>query len=131
MCLNDVGERKVAERDIVCYKLVHGHYAPHYRTMYRRDPVHIGKSYRSKFRFRWNDPEYHIIEQGLHSLAYKKDALRWKSVYGVCNLHIVKCIIPKGSLYYVGTYDIPSKINGVEYVKSYASNRIKYLELCV
>jgi len=59
------------------------------------------------------------ITLGLHSFKSKKsckedmiDAGHWKN-------YIVKCIIPKGSEYYEGTFDEN---------KGYASNRITYVK---
>jgi len=78
-----------------------------YRTVYRNFCVVIGKTYKSKLEKVGNK-----IEKGLHSYA----EIPGKSF----NEKIVKCIIPKGSKYYTGTFN--DKV-------SYASDKLKYIEI--
>ena len=79
-------------------------------TPYQLAIVKLGKTYTSAL-LRELDT---AIEIGLHSFANYEDAKNNGS--GV----VVKCIIPKGAEYYEGTFDRS---------KSYASNRLKYVEI--
>lgn len=82
-----------------------------YLTSIRKANIEIGNSYESKIEFKDGD-----IEKALHSYVnianceYHRDRGEIK----------VKCIIPKGSIYYIGTYGI---------CDSYASNQLKYIEI--
>lgn len=78
-------------------------------TPYRRMPIEIGETYHSQLER--NDGE---VEVGLHSFASAEDA---KNDGGGI---VVKCVIPKGSKYYIGTYH-----DNV----SYASDTLKYVEV--
>lgn len=96
----------------------------HLVTRYREMPVEIGKTYNAVL-IKTKDEFGNIsIEKGLHSYAYKRDAVHniqyFRFNKSIKNRVIAKCIIPKGSMYYEG------KFAGV---KSYASNTIKYVEL--
>lgn len=82
----------------------------YYVTPYRYADAEIGKTYTSELE----NPIYNDINIGIHSFCDLQDAKNdGGDVY-------VKCIIPKGSEYYVGTFT---------HCSSYASNAIKYLEL--
>lgn len=75
-------------------------------TYYREADVEVGKTYTSELVQVKN-----TIETGLHS--YEKIPF---AIYSI----VVKCIIPKGSKYYVGIFG-----NNV----SYASDTLKYVEI--
>lgn len=115
---------KTASEDIVCYKFLRVNFPNYirnyyplkssshiYLTPYQNVPVQIGNTYSSVLR-----RQGLLINQGLHSLVNYKD---------LENLMLndcikVKCIIPKGAKYYVGTF---------KGFASYASNQIKYLNI--
>jgi hypothetical protein len=82
-----------------------------YKTVYQRVIVEIGNTYKSEINYFMRK-----VEEGLHSyrdLAWAKMSERKDAVY-------VKCIIPKGSYYYEGSFcDYPS----------YASDTLKYVEI--
>lgn len=80
-----------------------------YATLYRRFPIEIGETYTSKLNKYGN-----VVGEGLHSFVNYKDAIN--DGPGV----VVKCIIPKGSNYYLG------KFNNRD---SYASDTLKYVEI--
>jgi hypothetical protein len=81
-----------------------------YITPYRNVNIEIGETYTSKLE----KPLFYEINIGIHSFCDLIDAKNdGGDVYA-------KCIIPKGSEYYEGTFCDCS---------SYASNTIKYLEL--
>lgn len=84
----------------------------HLVTPYRKYPIEIGKTYTSDLVCN----EYNEVEIGLHSFINKQDA--FDDV--IQNGFVVKCIIPKGSKYYEGTFDIS---------ESYASDCITYIEI--
>ena len=77
--------------------------------------VKLGKTYTSILaRDRYND-----VEQGIHSLRDKQGVDIEMDYFGDDDYRVVRCIIPKGSKYYVGYFDV---------VKSIASDTIKYIE---
>ena len=80
-------------------------------TPYQRANIEIGKTYDS-ILYKYHD----IITLGLHSFSKLKDAKKITSV-------VAKCIIPKGSEYYEGTFKHKDKY------PSYASNKITYVEI--
>lgn len=82
-------------------------------TPYRRVPINIGEKYHSKIKKFQNR-----IHVALHSFKYLKDAK--VDCIGLYEEKYVKCIIPKGAVYYEGVF------NGAE---SYASNELVYLEI--
>lgn len=128
MCLsiNAGDEPIIAEEDIIVYKYLHQKIKADnslgaIRTPYKKSIVKIGETYKSKLK-KINDEGDYIITLGLHSFADLKncrmDAISWyqekfKTLY-------VKCVIPKGSQYYVGQF-----IGAT----SFASDTIKYLEI--
>jgi len=85
-----------------------------WQTPYQHTVITIGKTYSSKL-LKWKNE----VDKGLHSFATLKAARKdgeGKYVKG----KYVKCIIPKGSRYYEGTFrsDV-----------SYASTLLKYVEI--
>jgi hypothetical protein len=89
-------------------------------TPFRNVEIEIGETYKSKLIK--NDS---LVEDGIHSLKKLKDAKLIASFDK--DRFVVKCIIPKGSEYYVGKYsdDIYSDSDYV----SYASDTLKYVEV--
>lgn len=112
---------KIAEEDIICYKfyirlfggLIVSPYigiiAPKIGAITNTE---LGKPYGPKKR----------VDEGFHSFKILEDVKsvinKWKSKF---DLVIFKCIIPKGSLYYLG------KFNKYE---SYCSDKINLIEVC-
>ncbi len=81
-----------------------------YITPYRETGVEIGETYKSSL-VKNEDGE---VDYGLHSFENLEDAKRdGGDTY-------VKCIIPKGSQYYIGKFGCSI---------SYASDTLKYLEI--
>lgn len=78
------------------------------KTPYKKMIVEMGKTYTSELE-RYGD----LVEQGLHSFEVLEGADNEADV-------VAKCIIPKGSYYYKGTFD--------GYV-SFASDTLKYIEI--
>lgn len=124
MCLNIKwwSVKRIALTDIECFKYVYKdtQLKDVFRTPHKNTIVRIGETYESPIKRECNPwvswRNRFTIEQALHSFKHVKDA-RGKGT-------IVRCIIPKGSRYYVGRWGI-SKNDPI----SYASNRIKYVEI--
>lgn len=81
------------------------------KTTYQNANVKIGKTYKSELK-----REPLEINVGLHSFKNLDDAKR--DAYNICIF--AKCIIPKGSKYYIGFY---------KSYTSYASNKLKYVDI--
>jgi hypothetical protein len=88
-------------------------------TPYRDVEIKIGETYKSKLIK--NDS---LVDEGIHSFKNLEDANYFASLYG--DIFVAKCIIPKGSEYYVGKYS--SGYDGYVSV-SYASDTLKYVEI--
>jgi hypothetical protein len=82
-------------------------------TPFKNVEIEIGETYKSKLIRNGLS-----IEDGIHSVKSLKVAKRLTSLYETT--FVAKCIIPKGSEYYIGNF------NG--YV-SYASDTLKYVEI--
>jgi hypothetical protein len=131
MCLDINGklEKKIAETDIICYKHLKKLNNGNYLTPYQLDKVSIGETYESEVEvIEWEENIFYQISRALHSFAdiksCKKDAdeelkslarNRDENDYVIC-----RCVIPKGSEYYVGDF---------AYSLCYASNKIKYVKV--
>jgi len=116
-------KKRIATKDIVVYKVVEtvGWGSEALQSPYRSMPVNIGETY--------SIPEPAIgklgskVYQGFHSLKGKKYAK--KLTLGHYRGRVAKCIIPKGSTYYNGTWNRFQLFNPIGYV----SDSIKYVEI--
>lgn len=89
-----------------------------YYTPYRNCVVEIGETYSSKLILE-GTRKCAFVDVGIHSFKFKDDAVYDAYSFDTA-FKIIKCIIPKGSEYFIGTfYGIPS----------YASNTLTYLEI--
>lgn len=130
MCLtvNKNARRRIAKKDIIVYKhimLEDGKYL----TSYMKIPIIFNKLYKSELIFdkklTFGSGTY--LDIGLHSFKLKSDAIE-QSIYW--NEILVQCIIPKGSEYYIGGFDIIINTStGDALYESYASNKIKYIKI--
>lgn len=120
---------QVAKKDIECYKLFNIVYAGKlYKSLYKGMEYELGKEYKSGFTFSGivkhpcNEGIFQelvpTVEMGLHSYA-EIPSYGGYSKFILSRLACCRCIIPKGSTYYVGKFDN---------VASYASNCIKVIE---
>lgn len=120
MCLEIQKDAKIliAAEDIVCYKIVKNpnEYHKNYRSYFQLTDIEIGKTYISCLNRVKNS-----IEEGLHSMGHYYGVSLLRYYLADINSSIVKCIIPKGSSYYVGEFY--SNI-------SYASDKLIYVEFC-
>lgn len=137
MCLSikEKSCKQTAKKDIVCYKFLEQRFDKNmywkhlYATItpFMFKEITIGNTYESDLKIEtFFDGGVLIktnrVEIGLHSMTSKQDCINAAShwVNEGRNQLIVKCIIPKGSQYYVGTYQC---------LKSYASTAIQYVEV--
>ena len=122
---------RVADKDIVCYKYLCKllGYKKLFNTPYRNACVSMGETYTSEIEFgillteNIDNKSYEgsawvgEIEKGLHSYGNFKHA--YQNANYSADRCVVKCVIPKGSTYYVGTFDSD--------VLSYASDKLTYV----
>ena len=107
---------KIAKKDITCYKIVCEFEPGVLRTPYMHFPVAIGETYTSVL-----EDAGVAIDYGLHSFKSLHNTIREADfIRRSVTTHIVKCIIPAGSNYFVGKYGA--------YI-SYASDKLTYLEI--
>lgn len=101
MCLENVTYKraKIATEDIPCYKILDKISKGFYLTPYQRQGIVLGRTYTSALD---SPGKWDSVEQGLHAFLTLQQAVE------LCmdrrNRAIVKCIIPKGARYYIGTY---------------------------
>lgn len=131
MCLTPYANSdfKVADKDIVCYKVVEKRANGIYRSPYMRFEYVIRVSYKDSTKFDFK--QRHRITEGMfHSYASwidaRKQCKEWNRIYEPeISCRVLKCIIPKGSVYIIGFF-------GSRFISSYASREIKILEeLCI
>lgn len=129
MCLKiykDTSKPFIANEDIICYKFLTCRSKEYYHTPYMGMPVSIGSTYTTVLDTNYFKYEQEILEccnqcigeleHGFHSFANIVDVNKY-----LANKHnvLVKCVIPKGSMYFVGIYDN---------FLSYASDSIKLVK---
>ncbi len=133
MCLvlNKNSKELIAETDIVCYKAAYRSFKvgwDYFTTPFQRDyVVKLCNTYNSNIDF---GTEYgkrlknhkrvskQTIERGLHSYKTRYACIKYNE--GNDKISLIKCIIPKGSTYWVGKF---------QNYDGYASTAIKYLEV--
>lgn len=110
MCLIPKESAKITEKGIVVYKILvkylNGvHYSP-----WRDAPYEIGKLYTANIRYRLRIREglnfpirEWIIEEGLHAYVDYSMAALTSVMVPISGLFIVKAIVPRGSMYVLGT----------------------------
>lgn len=110
MCLIPKESAKIAEKDIVVYKLLGKCLNGAYCSPWRDAPYEIGKLYTANIRYRLrvrkggiNFPIWdYVIEEGLHAFTNLSTAILTSNMVPISGLFIVKGIIPKGALYVLG-----------------------------
>lgn len=114
MCLNIKENKRIkfTFKEIECYKVVEVCNNRYY-TPYMSAYVEIGKTYKSKLKKNRN-----YVDDGLHSFSDFEEAKAFISYWG-SDFILVKCVIPKYSFYYVGSFDG---------IGAYASSKLKYVE---
>ena len=121
---------KIAKKDIVVYKVIEKKYN-YLRTPFQLSPITIGETYRESSL----NVTFREVNTGLHSFCRlwsakklcKKMVLQNKNFWYVdeseCEYMVVKCIIPKGSMY------IKGRVNGKYFEKGYVSDTLTYVEV--
>ena len=125
MCLSNISKQKVAERDIVVFKYVYwDEDRKAYLTPFQHAKIIIGRTYTSALDVQ-KKKGGNIVGVGLYSFRNKRDvfdnARIDKMIRHQHTFHVVRCIIPKGSLYYTGIFD--------DSTPSYVSNTLTYEEI--
>lgn len=121
MCLIYAGIKEMIE-DIVCYKVYvsfEGKLVSPYMRSLAPNMNEVAKTYLEEPHGKGN-----CIERGFHSFATLKDAINESERLarnGEYNPLIVRCIIPKDSKCYIGSFWGRT---------SYCSNSIKLIEIC-
>lgn len=85
-------EKKIANRDITCYKCLYNSF----RSPYRGKLYKLNKLYKSSIYIDMTICMTPIITRGLHSYSCKRFAISRMDTWEI----LVKGIIPKGSKYY-------------------------------
>lgn len=93
---------KEAEEDIICYKVVEN--AAVYKSIWYDFKYKIGNRYheRSFCTYSTKGATSHEVSYGFHSYAtLKKPSIRFSEGWYPDNYVVLKCIIPKGTLYFI------------------------------
>ena len=94
MCIEKLGPKMVAESDITCWKFgTIDKDGKTFESLVYRFKYEFGKPYKSNIVIK--DGEGF---EGFHTIKDEKNILKFVS------LQVVKCVIPKGSVYYLGSY---------------------------
>ena len=126
----------VADKDILCYKILLNYPEDNsFKSIYRREPYELGTLMVDKLNVKKISTnlggEYScaITAGCFHTFAKLKDARKeWKEtfndgvIFNVLRPVIVKCYIPKGTRYYVGTFNY---LFSSAHYTSYASKQLK------
>ena len=126
MCLTikENQKPKVAAKDITVFKIIQDGYfgKKGLLTFFMYSPIKIGETYHSEIEKNFNQ-----IEIALHSFKRLKDLKAYlmkdypNRIFIGKKVHIAKCLIPKGSIYYTGDFD--------NLGKSYASDCVTYVKI--
>ena len=102
---------KTLLRDIIVYKILSKYSNGRYYSPWRGAPYEIGKLYTANIRYYerlfYKVDEYPIkaivIEEGLHAYIDYSTAVLTSAMVPTSRLFVVKAIIPRGSMYVLGT----------------------------
>lgn len=111
MCLIPKASAKIAEKDIVVFKILVKYLNGAYYSPWRDAPYEIEKLYTANIRYYERllyrvdeDPiKTTIIEEGLHAYTDYSTAIIASALLPQPGLLVVKAIIPRGSMYVLGT----------------------------
>ena len=130
MCLTiEKGQKAlIAEEDIIVYKLVE-EFEGRYRSFYQLNPIELGEMYLSNIKVikSGSKEDGWKITEGLH--AYTTLELATSHIHILLctwgyNAHIIKCIVPIRSRYYITGEQIASDM--IKYTKEILATRKKY-----
>lgn len=109
MCLKPKESAKIADKDIIVYKLLLKYSNEIYLSPYRGAQYKIGKLYTANIRYRERILEecnclipQTVIEEGLHAFINHSAASLTSAMVPISGLSIVKGVIPKGAMYVLG-----------------------------
>lgn len=114
-------DKHIAETDIIVYKVVNKISDNKYESIfkkyvYEKDKVNNG-SINTRTAITEGQPNIRIVEEGFHSYKRLEDAQIDHHIRKKCNFRnavIIKCVIPKGSIFYNGFQNVginvPAKI---------------------
>ena len=133
MCLYTNNKQTyIAKKDMICYKICIKKDDIYY-SFFRSYQYELNKIVSSKIsiiEYTFSTYKYHV-EEGLHSFQYLKDAEDYLKIIKRDHKHlksikfiILKCIIPKDSVFIDGLY---IEANGIIY-KNYVSNTLLPIE---
>lgn len=114
MCLIPKKSAKIADKDIIIYKLVVKYLNGVYYSPWRDAPYEIGKLYTANIRYHTRllyktidecPITRTVIEEGLHAFIDYSTAFLIAAMIPVSELSIVKGVIPRGALYVLGEGD--------------------------
>lgn len=121
MCLHTNWKNpRITKRDIIVWKKFHNTYEHKFTSVCWRMMWKINKLYKVNMAKLRRGMADFIITEGFHSFVSTKEA----SMDGLNHDVIVKCIIPKGSLYYKGRRTITQ-----EYGTQIVSNQLRILPI--
>lgn len=125
MCLTPKESAKIAEEDIVVYKLLSKYLNGAYYSSWKDAPYEVGKLYTAIIGYHerlYKVDEYliktTIIKEGLHAYVDRSTAVFRSMHLSVPELVIVKAIIPRGAMYVLGVED------------DIVSTQLKLIEIC-
>lgn len=119
-------EKKVAKTNIECFKVVEKYEDPNgaveYFSFFQTTPIDVGVVMRSELgrprAEQRGGKNIKTIYEGFHSFS-TTESIERHFRFPINSFNVFRCIIPKGSEYYVGTFGE---------VENYCSNAIKYIE---
>lgn len=110
MCLIPNDSARIAQKDIIVYKILLKSSEGFYLSPYRDEPYYMGELKTANIRYRLRTREgLHfpvrkwIIEEGLHAFIDYSTASLTAVMTPISGLSIVKGVIPKGAMYVLGT----------------------------
>ena len=125
MCLTITNRTpQIAKKDIVCYKVLRHNFLKRsgYTTPYMYTSVTLGELMEDKVPVKIHNSiflvKYNLYEGVFHTFKYYSDAVEMCKEDIIGNSVVVRCIIPKGTEYYVGTWG--------EVISCYGSKQLQY-----
>lgn len=112
--------KRIAFKDIVCYKFLELDRNDNtFETPYQHVTVKLGETYKSDLIKNFIGRHWGEVNRGIHSYKNFEDAKNKAIDFG-SDFCVIKCVVPKWSRYYVGSYDSNDSI---------ASSKLRYEEV--
>lgn len=104
MCFDVKTKVKIAEKDIVCYKLIRSNGFPAHNNLYvngRKEPFKVGYHYTENYFSKHGTRGGHIYGYAFHSFINRVELRKmYSSSHYKTGWKTIKCVIPKGTYYY-------------------------------